>query len=135
MHGRCRDRVTRSAGGPHHRPVLAAGRGRASTSPASTRSSRASPWRTATWAPEARSAEGTRLSAPATYVAGVFDVAPHPNGIPELVLAPDWTRLKIMVEGNELTLEAGEAQEHRRVLDLRQGMLWRDGATATRTGA
>jgi trehalose/maltose hydrolase-like predicted phosphorylase len=70
-------------------------------------------------------AEGTRLSAPGTYVAGVFDVAPHPNGIPELVLAPDWTRLKIMVEGNELTLEAGEAQEHRRVLDLRQGMLWR----------
>ena len=71
-------------------------------------------------------AEGTRLSAPGTYVAGVFDVAPHPNGIPELVLAPDWTHLRIMVEGNELTLEAGEAQEHRRVLDLRQGMLWRE---------
>ena len=70
-------------------------------------------------------AEGTRLSAPGTYVAGVFDVAPHPNGIPELVLAPDWTRLRIIVEGNELTLEAGEAQEHRRVLDLRQGMHWR----------
>ena len=70
-------------------------------------------------------AEGTRLSAPGTYVAGVFDVAPHPNGIPELVLAPDWTRLTIIVEGNELTLEAGEAQEHRRVLDLRQGMHWR----------
>ena len=71
-------------------------------------------------------AEGTRLSAPGTYVAGVFDVAPHSNSIPELVLAPDWTRLRIMVEGNELTLEAGEAQEHRRVLDLRQGMLWRE---------
>ena len=45
-------------------------------------------------------AEGTRLSAPGTYVAGVFDVALHPNGIPELVLAPDWTRLRIMLESN-----------------------------------
>jgi kojibiose phosphorylase len=79
-------------------------------------------------------AEGTPLSAPATYVAGVFDVAPHSNAIPELVLAPDWTRLRIIVAGNELTLESGVALEHRRVLDLRQGILWREWQHRDPTG-
>jgi kojibiose phosphorylase len=71
-------------------------------------------------------AEGSRYSSPATYLAGVFDVGPEPGDTPELAVAPDWTRLLITVEGNPLELEAGEALEHRRVLDLRQGILWRD---------
>ncbi len=71
-------------------------------------------------------AEGTRLSAPATYVAGVFDVTQHSSTIPELVLASDWTRLRIEVAGQELLLEVGDSLVHRRILDLRQGVLWRE---------
>ncbi|HEY8446243.1 MAG TPA: glycosyl hydrolase family 65 protein [Thermomicrobiales bacterium] len=73
--------------------------------------------------------EGSRLSAPATYVAGVFDTVSNgnpTNSVPELVIAPDWTCLRISVEGSPLTLEAGHIVEHRRVLDLRQGIFWRE---------
>jgi hypothetical protein len=34
--------------------------------------------------------EGTSLSAPATYLAGVFDIGADWVDIPELALAPDW---------------------------------------------
>jgi kojibiose phosphorylase len=71
-------------------------------------------------------AEGSRYSSPATYLAGVFDVGAESGAVPELAIAPDWTHLRIIVAGNELGLEAGEALEHRRLLDLRQGILWRD---------
>jgi len=71
-------------------------------------------------------AEGSTLSSPATYAAGVFDVAPRPGAVPELVVLPDWTRLRIVVQGQELTLERGKILEHRRVLDLRQGIVWRE---------
>ena len=70
--------------------------------------------------------EGSSLSAPATYLAGVFDIGADWADIPELALAPDWTGLTINVEGNELSLEAGEALDHRRMLDLRQGIVWRE---------
>ena len=70
--------------------------------------------------------EGTSLSAPATYLAGVFDIGADGVDIPELALAPDWTGLTINVEGNALSLEAGEALDHRRILDLRQGIVWRE---------
>ena len=37
----------------------------------------------------------------------------------------DWTRLSVMIEGHALQLDRGHWLEHRRILDLRQGMLWR----------
>lgn len=70
--------------------------------------------------------EGSRFSSPGSFVAGVFDVSPLSGGIPELMMAPDWTHLQVTVEGHELKLEEGEVLEHRRVLDMRQGILWRD---------
>jgi trehalose/maltose hydrolase-like predicted phosphorylase/hydroxymethylpyrimidine pyrophosphatase-like HAD family hydrolase len=69
-------------------------------------------------------AEGGVISSPATFVAGVFDSEPG-SSVPALVGAPDWPQLSIAVNGNVLGLESGEQLEHRRMLDLRQGILWR----------
>lgn len=71
-------------------------------------------------------AEGTSLSEPATFVAGVFDIEPIWNSIPGLMVLADWTDLRVSVDGRPLVLEAGEILEHRRLLDLRQGLLWRE---------
>lgn len=71
-------------------------------------------------------AEGGPFSRPATFLAGVFDREPTPEAMPSLVVLPDWTRLQVLVDGRALSLEAGEPLEHRRVLDLRQGMLVRE---------
>ncbi|MCL5026807.1 MAG: glycoside hydrolase family 65 [Chloroflexi bacterium] len=70
--------------------------------------------------------ERSGLSSPATYVAGVFDVEPQTGSVPELVLTPDWTRWRITVDGQELLLDKGEFLEHRRVLDLRKGIFFRE---------
>ncbi len=70
-------------------------------------------------------AEGAKFAAPATLVAGVFTV-PNPGAIPELISVSDWTSLAISVSGLPLSMEHGETLEHRRILDFRQGILWRD---------
>ena len=70
-------------------------------------------------------AEGTALSRPATFVAGAFDQAPGPGLSPSLVVAPDWTRLSVAVEGTTLSVDRGEVLLHRRLLDLHQAILWR----------
>jgi trehalose/maltose hydrolase-like predicted phosphorylase len=69
-------------------------------------------------------AEGSALSAPATFVAGVFDA--QPGSVPELASTADWTRLSATIEGQPLRLDRGQNLEHRRILDMRQGILWRD---------
>jgi trehalose/maltose hydrolase-like predicted phosphorylase len=70
-------------------------------------------------------AEGSSLSTPRTFVAGVFGIRAEPGAIPELVTAPDWTHLKVFVDGQPLTMESDGTLEHRRILDMRQGILWR----------
>jgi trehalose/maltose hydrolase-like predicted phosphorylase len=69
-------------------------------------------------------AEGCALSAPATFAAGVFDA--RTGSVPELARLGDWTRLSVTVEGHPLRLDHGHYLEHRRILDLRQGMVWRE---------
>ncbi|HWR34570.1 MAG TPA: glycoside hydrolase family 65 protein [Clostridia bacterium] len=69
-------------------------------------------------------AEGSVISAPATFVAGVFDSEPG-AAVPGLARAPNWGQLSISVDGNTLRLDSGEQLEHRRILDLRHGILWR----------
>jgi trehalose/maltose hydrolase-like predicted phosphorylase len=71
-------------------------------------------------------AELSALSSPATFVAGVFQQLDIPESIPELMVLPDWTALKIWIDHQPLSLEEGEVLEHRRILDLRRGMLWRE---------
>ncbi len=69
-------------------------------------------------------AEGSALSAPATFVAGVFDT--KPSSVPELIPVADWTRLSAVIEGQPLRLDRGHNLEHRRILDMRQGIFWRE---------
>lgn len=71
-------------------------------------------------------AERCALSAPATFVAGAFEIPPEPGAVPALMQAPDWTNLCVTLEGQALTVADQGTLTHRRVLDLRQGILWRE---------
>ncbi|MGX2040456.1 glycoside hydrolase family 65 protein [Methylocaldum sp. MU1018] len=73
-------------------------------------------------------AEGSPLSNPATFIAGVFDThaSAHADPIPELAAAPDWMRLNLLVGGREFRLDRSRYLWHRRTIDLRQGILWRE---------
>ncbi len=70
-------------------------------------------------------AERKSLSSPATYLAGVFEASDAPGGTPELITLPDWTQLRVLVEGVPLSLETGTTLDHRRILDLQHGLLFR----------
>lgn len=76
--------------------------------------------------------EGHPASRPATFLAGVFNTPAAPQAaeleepIPELVVAPDWSALRISVGGVELRLDGCELLEMRRTLDMRQGALLRE---------
>ena len=69
-------------------------------------------------------AEGSALSAPATFVAGVFNS--EAGSVPSLAPTADWTRLSGIIDGKPLRLDRGHNLEHRRFLDMRQGILWRE---------
>jgi kojibiose phosphorylase len=69
--------------------------------------------------------ERTSLSAPATFLAGLFEVGTGSAGMLEPVVLPDWTWMRVLVEGMPLSLETGEILEHRRILDLQHGILYR----------
>lgn len=71
-------------------------------------------------------AEGSPLSAPATFAAGVFELQEKPGAVPGLFVLPDWTAVGALVEGHPLGMREGEILEHRRILDLRAGVLWRE---------
>ncbi len=71
-------------------------------------------------------AEGSPLSAPATFAAGVFEIEDRPGAVPGLFVLPDWTGVGAWVEGRPLSMRDGDILEHRRILDLRRGVLWRE---------
>jgi kojibiose phosphorylase len=84
--------------------------------------------------------EGSSASTPATFLNGVFDTAtqaatqaaatPERRVVaaptPELVVAPDWSKLRLLAGGVPLTVETAEVLGHRRTLDLRRGVLVRE---------
>ena len=43
-----------------------------------------------------------------------------------LVSTADWTRLSTSIDGQPLRLDRGHNLEHRRILDMRQGIFWRE---------
>ncbi|RJQ53162.1 MAG: glycoside hydrolase family 65 protein [Actinobacteria bacterium] len=61
---------------------------------------------------------------PATLVAGVYDRA-GADDIDELVIMPDWLFTRIYIDGKRLDLNGGSILEHRRVLDMRKGVVYR----------
>ena len=71
-------------------------------------------------------AEGSALSAPAKFVAGIFEQFDTPGSVPQLMVLPDWTGLRIWIADQPLSMQHGEVLEHRRILDLRHGILWRE---------
>jgi trehalose/maltose hydrolase-like predicted phosphorylase len=71
-------------------------------------------------------AEGSPLSSPATFVAGIFEQLNAPGSVPELMLLPDWTGVRIWIDNQPLSMQNGEVLEHRRILDFRRGVLWRE---------
>jgi trehalose/maltose hydrolase-like predicted phosphorylase len=68
-------------------------------------------------------AEGSPLSAPATFVAGVFDT--EAGSVPRLAEAQEWARIAGTMDGRVIRLDSGTTLEHRRSLDMHQGILWR----------
>ena len=71
-------------------------------------------------------AEGSSVSRPATFLAGAFELSSDPSPVPELLVVPDWGRLRFVIEGEPFAVETSETQHHRRVLDMRRGLLLRD---------
>jgi kojibiose phosphorylase len=71
-------------------------------------------------------AEGTSVSRPATFLAGAFELSSDPSPVPELLIVPDWGRLRFVIEGESFSVETSVTRHHRRVLDLRRGVLLRD---------
>lgn len=78
--------------------------------------------------------EGTSLSRPATFIAGIFGQDPRPGSVPEIFVGPDWVGRSLFVEGEPLTPETAENLDHRRVLDLGQGILRREWVCRDRAG-
>src|SRR5215208_5708207 len=58
--------------------------------------------------------EGSVLSRAATFIAGVFNTPAQPqtpeleDPIPEIVVAPNWSRLRVAVEGQALSIDQAE---------------------------
>lgn len=68
--------------------------------------------------------ESGRFSHPATFIAGIY-VADGGLG-PRLAVLPHWLHVEITVENQRLSPDAGRVLSHRRTLDLRRGILWRE---------
>ena len=79
--------------------------------------------------------EGSEESSPATYIAGVYRDRTGDLPGPEMLVGPDWARLSPWVGGDAVDLDRGEPLEHRRILDLRQGILFRIWRHRLPTGA
>ncbi len=78
--------------------------------------------------------EGSPASTPATFVAGVYGDDTGELHIRQPVTAPDWLCLRLLVEGMPLNLTNGEVLEHRRVLDMSQGIVFRYWRQRDRVG-
>jgi kojibiose phosphorylase len=68
--------------------------------------------------------EGHEGALPGTFLRGVFDH--HDSAVPDLVKAPDWLMLAVVAGGVRLDVTSASVVRHRRVLDLREGALFRD---------
>jgi kojibiose phosphorylase len=69
-------------------------------------------------------AEGHEGALPGTFLRGVFDH--HDSAVPDLVKAPDWLSLAVVVHGVRLDMTSASVVSHRRRLDMREGAVLRD---------
>ncbi len=68
---------------------------------------------------------GAATSTPTVFIAGVFDVVP-PSSLPELVAVPGWTLLWAGTASDAPGGQGFTLLEHRRMLDMRQGVFRRE---------
>ena len=61
---------------------------------------------------------------PGTFLRGVFDH--HDSAVPDLVKAPDWLSLAVVVNGVRLDVTSASVIRHRRILNMREGAVLRD---------
>jgi trehalose/maltose hydrolase-like predicted phosphorylase len=61
---------------------------------------------------------------PRCYVAGLFDVPNTEPPVPALVPVADWSRVRILLDGEPVLAREGEVLVGTRTLDLRRGMLF-----------
>ncbi len=69
--------------------------------------------------------EGSAVSTPATLVAGVYGDGTDDPPFRQPVPAPDWTGLRLKVDGRLINLSTGELLDHERVLDMNDGVVYR----------
>jgi len=69
--------------------------------------------------------EGSAVSTPATFVAGVYGDGTDDPPFRQPVPAPDWTGLRLKVDGRLINLSTGELLDHERVLDMSDGVVYR----------
>ena len=67
--------------------------------------------------------EGVRGEVCGTYIAGIFDH--HESTLNDLVNAPSWLSLGIWVDGERLDTQRCKVLEHKMILDMRQGLVYR----------
>ena len=60
---------------------------------------------------------------PGTFLRGVFDH--HDSAVPDLVKAPDWLSLAVVVNGVRLDVTSASVIRHRRILNMREGAVLR----------
>lgn len=68
--------------------------------------------------------EGHEGALPGTFLRGVFDH--HDSAVTDLVKAPDWLSLAVVAGGVRLDVTSASVVRHRRVLDVREGAVFRD---------
>jgi len=78
--------------------------------------------------------EGSAVSTPATFVAGVFGDGTGDPSFRQPVPAPDWIGLRLQAWGSVVNLSNGELVEHERVLDMRHAVVYRYWRQRLRSG-
>lgn len=69
--------------------------------------------------------ETTTASEPGTFFAGLYDPL-ESTGLQSLIVAPDWLCLQLTIDGDSISLEKGTNLIHRRILDMKRGMMYRE---------
>ena len=68
--------------------------------------------------------EGHEGALAGTFLRGVFDH--HDSAVTDLIKAPDWLTLAVVVNGIRLDVTSVSVVRHRRILDMREGTVFRD---------
>jgi trehalose/maltose hydrolase-like predicted phosphorylase len=69
-----------------------------------------------------------------TCVAGLFDTPERDNAVPELVPAPDWLHIRILLSGEAMRRHPDDVAVHHMTLDMKRGALFNQGSHCMASG-